>query len=108
PTSFGKSLLIEEIVSSLKYKNILIIQPSLALLDETRKKLSKYLNSYKLIVRTSQEFVKENKGNIFLLTSERVNEYHNLPKIDFLVIDEFYKFSSKRDDERHQSLNNAF
>ncbi|AVF37211.1 DEAD/DEAH box helicase [Rahnella sikkimica] len=108
PTSFGKSLLIEEVVASLKYKNILIIQPSLALLDETRKKLSKYLNNYKIIVRTSQDFIKEKKGNIFLLTSERVNEYHNLPEIDFLIIDEFYKFSSKRDDERHQSLNNSF
>ncbi|MGN4997759.1 DEAD/DEAH box helicase [Aeromonas sp. 80P] len=42
PTSFGKSLLIEEVVASLKYKNIVVIQPTLALLDETRKKLSKY------------------------------------------------------------------
>lgn len=108
PTSFGKSLLIEEIVASKKYKNIIIIQPTLALLDETRKKISKYHNDYKLIVRTSQEFCSEGKGNIFLLTSERVNEYKDLPKIDYLIIDEFYKLSSKRDDERHQSLNNAF
>ncbi|MDU3933598.1 MAG: DEAD/DEAH box helicase [Serratia liquefaciens] len=108
PTSFGKSLLIEELVSSRKYRNILIIQPTLALLDETRKKLTKYHNSYKLIVRTSQIFSENEKGNIFLLTAERVNEYQDLPKIDYLVIDEFYKFSSHRDDERHQSLNNAF
>ena len=33
PTSFGKSLLIEELVASRKYKNIIIIQPTLALLD---------------------------------------------------------------------------
>lgn len=39
PTSFGKSLLIEEVVSKRTYKNIVIIQPTLALLDETRKKL---------------------------------------------------------------------
>lgn len=39
PTSFGKSLLIEELVASQKYKNIVIIQPTLALLDETRIKL---------------------------------------------------------------------
>ncbi|WP_438435631.1 DEAD/DEAH box helicase [Klebsiella pneumoniae] len=108
PTSFGKSLLIEEIVASKKYKNIIIIQPTLALLDETRKKISKYSNDYKLIVRTSQAFCSEGKGNIFLLTSERVNEYKDLPKVDYLIIDEFYKLSSKRDDERHQSLNNAF
>ncbi|MBK1873059.1 DEAD/DEAH box helicase [Marinobacter sp. 1-3A] len=107
PTSFGKSLLIEEIVASYKYKNIVVIQPTLALLDETRKKLSKYQENYKIIVRTSQEASAE-KSNLFLLTSERVNEYQNLPDIDFLIIDEFYKLSSKRDDERSDSLNNAF
>ncbi|WP_156420263.1 DEAD/DEAH box helicase [Rheinheimera sp. EpRS3] len=107
PTSFGKSLLIEEVVASYKYKNIVVIQPTLALLDETRKKLSKYEDGYKIIVRTSQEPSNE-KRNLFLLTSERVNEYRNLPDIDFLVIDEFYKLSSKRDDERSDSLNNAF
>ncbi len=107
PTSFGKSLLIEEIVASYKYKNIVVIQPTLALLDETRKKLSKYEGNYKIIVRTSQEASSE-KSNLFLLTSERVNEYQNLPDIDFLIIDEFYKLSSKRDDERSDSLNNAF
>lgn len=107
PTSFGKSLLIEEVVASYKYKNIVVIQPTLALLDETRKKLTKYEENYKIIVRTSQEATTE-KSNLFLLTAERVNEYQNLPDIDFLIIDEFYKLSSKRDDERSDSLNNAF
>lgn len=106
PTSFGKSLLIEEIISSYKFKNILIIQPTLALLDETRKNIKKYKANYNMIVRTSQKFSK-NKGNVFLLTAERVTEYQELPIIDFLIVDEFYKVSSTRDDERHQSLNNA-
>lgn len=65
PTSFGKSLLIEEIVASKKFKNIIIIQPTLALLDETRKKFKKYDNNYKLIVKTSQNSSNE-KGNIYL------------------------------------------
>lgn len=107
PTSFGKSLLIEEIVASGKYKNIVIIQPTLALLDETRLKLKKYNNSYKIIVRTTQR-ISEDKGNLFLLTAERVMEYETLPTIDFLVIDEFYKLSLKRSDERADALNNAF
>lgn len=107
PTSFGKSLLIEEFVASKYFKNIIIIQPTLALLDETRRKLLKYDEDYKLIVRTSQEPTKE-KGNIFLFTSERVNEYKQFPQIDFLIIDEFYKLSAIRDDERADSLNNAF
>lgn len=106
PTSFGKSLLIEEIVSSNQYNNIVIIQPTLALLDETRRKLKKYRNNYKIIVRTTQK-QSVDKGNIFLLTAERVMEYKNLPKIDYFILDEFYKISAKRDDERSDALNNA-
>lgn len=107
PTSFGKSLLIEELVASRKYKNIIIIQPTLALLDETRLKLKKYSDFYKIIVRTSQETSKD-KGNLFLLTAERVMEYSPLPKIDLLIVDEFYKMSLRRIDERATTLNNAF
>lgn len=107
PTSFGKSLLIEEFVASRKFKNIIIIQPTLALLDETRQKLKKYDDIYKLIVKTSQ-ISSENKGNIYLFTAERVNEYQDFRHIDFIIIDEFYKLSAQRDDERADSLNNAF
>ena len=107
PTSFGKSLLIEELVASQNYRNIVIIQPTLALLDETRIKLKKYNAAYKIIVRTSQPPTDE-KGNLFLLTAERVMEYELLPHIDLLVIDEFYKLSLKRVDERADTLNNAF
>ncbi|OEK03291.1 helicase [Roseivirga sp. 4D4] len=107
PTSFGKSLLIEEFVASGAFSNLVIIQPTLALLDETRKKLNKYSDQYRLVVRTSQEPSTE-RGNLFLFTAERVNEYKTFPHIDFLVIDEFYKLSAKRDDERADSLNNAF
>lgn len=107
PTSFGKSLLIEEVVASNKYKNIVIIQPTLALLDETRLKMLKYNGRYKMILRTSQPPSKD-KGNIFLLTAERVMEYEELPHIDFLIIDEFYKLSLRRVDDRANTLNNAF
>lgn len=107
PTSFGKSLLIEEIIASNIYKNIVIIQPTLALLDETRIKLKKYTQDYKIIVRTSQEASSE-KGNVFLLTAERVLEYVNMPTIDLLIIDEFYKLSKQRNDNRANILNIAF
>lgn len=107
PTSFGKSLLIEEIVASKLFHNIVIIQPTLALLDETRQKLKKYKDDYKIIVRTNQT-VSSEKGNIFLLTAERVMEYVELPEIDFLILDEFYKLSNIRGDNRSNILNNAF
>ncbi|HDX9492599.1 DEAD/DEAH box helicase [Bacillus thuringiensis] len=104
PTSFGKSLLIQEIISLNKYKNILIIQPTLALINETRVSLRKFSNNYNIIVNTSQEM--ESK-NIFILTAERVLEYEGLPKIDYCILDEFYKLSSFRDDERSDVLNIA-
>ncbi|MGJ1497023.1 DEAD/DEAH box helicase [Sphingobacterium spiritivorum] len=107
PTSFGKSLLIEEIIASQLYKQIVVIQPTLALLDETRKKLLKYKNIYKIVVSTSQEPDTE-KGNIFLFTGERVVEYDKFPDIEFFVIDEFYKLSMDRDDDRAIALNQAF
>lgn len=103
PTSFGKSLLIEEIVACDKHNNILIIQPTLALINETRLKLKKYKN-YNMIVNTSQQVEEK---NIFILTAERVIEFPNLPKIDYCVLDEFYKISSYRDDERSDVLNIA-
>lgn len=105
PTSFGKSKLIEEVVASLKYKNIVIIQPTLALLDETRKKLRKYSSEYNMVVTTTQR--PTSGKNLFLFTGERVAEYEYFPKIDFFVIDEFYKLSIERDDERTASLNHA-
>lgn len=107
PTSFGKSFLIDEIVASKKYKNIIVIQPTLALIDETRKRLRKYSDAYKIIIRTSQKPSKV-KGNLFLFTAERVMEFSELPNIDFFIIDEFYKLSAKRDEERSDVLNNAF
>lgn len=107
PTSFGKSLLIEELIASRIYKQVVIIQPTLALLDETRKKLLKYRDFYKIVVSTNQEPDKT-KGNIFLFTGERVVEYTAFPAIEFFVIDEFYKLSLDRDDDRAISLNQAF
>ena len=107
PTSFGKSLLIEEIVASYKYKDIVIIQPTLALLDETRKKLHRYRKDYNILVSTTQN-PSDNKGNIFLFTAERAVEYTNFKKVDFFVIDEFYKLSLNRADDRAHVLNHAF
>lgn len=102
PTSFGKSLLIEEFVARKQYNNILIIQPTLALIDETRKNMSKYLNYYNIVINTKQ---KATDRNIFILTAERVLEYIAMPKIDFFIVDEFYKVSNLRNDDRIDALN---
>lgn len=102
PTSFGKSLLIEEFVARKQYSNILIIQPTLALIDETRKNMCKYLDYYNIVINTKQ---KATDRNIFILTAERVLEYEAMPKIDFFIVDEFYKVSNLRNDDRVDALN---
>ena len=104
PTSFGKSLLIEEIVARRRFSNILIIQPTLALIDETRQKLQKYNDFYTVVINTKQSI---GENNIFILTAERVLEYPSLPQINFFVIDEFYKISNRRNDGRIDALNVA-
>jgi len=106
PTSFGKSLLIEDIIASKSYNNIVVVQPTLALLDETRKKLLNYYDDYKIIVSTRQ-LPSDTLRNVFLFTPERVVEYENFPNIDFFVIDEFYKLSPGRKDDRGVILNHA-
>ncbi len=104
PTSFGKSLLIEEFVARKEYQNILILQPTLALIDETRKKLSKYDDFYNIVINTKQN-TKEN--NIFIFTAERALEFTDLPNVDFFIVDEFYKVSKFRNDDRVDALNIA-
>ncbi len=39
PTSFGKSLLIDIVISAKDFKNIVLIVPTLALVEETRRRM---------------------------------------------------------------------
>jgi len=106
PTSFGKSKIIDAIIASDKHKNIALIVPTIALIDETRIRVSEFSHKYKIISQLSQKI---DEKNIFVFTAERLNGYDNLPKIDFFVIDEFYKIGALKEDEpRTVSLNQAF
>ena len=42
PTSFGKSLIIDALLASGKFNNVVIIVPTIALIDETRRQLSRF------------------------------------------------------------------
>ncbi|HBJ3897588.1 DEAD/DEAH box helicase [Acinetobacter baumannii] len=106
PTSFGKSLIIEAIVSSLEFNNIVIVVPTIALMDELKRKLSKYNEYYKIITQINQQ---SSNNNIYIFTQERVLEYKDLFPIDFFIIDEFYKLApTSENDERCDRLNLAF
>jgi hypothetical protein len=109
PTSFGKSKIIDALLAKLKYKNVVVIVPTLALLDETRRRLQgQFSEQYHIVAHPSQQPIEGR--NIFIFTPERVVSYkENLPKIDFFVLDEFYKIGGQsEEDKRVVALNEAF
>lgn len=108
PTSFGKSLIIDALIASNKFSNIVIVVPTISLIDETRRRLSKFNSDYKIITHSIQ---KSSDKNIYVLTQERVLEEDFIGDVDFFVIDEFYKlspWSDSGDGKRCALLNQAF
>lgn len=106
PTSFGKSFIIDAFISIKRPKNVVIIVPTIALTDETRRRLQKkFSNEYKIITTSDVEI---SEKNIFIFPQERsINYLEKLDEIDILVVDEFYKASQKFDKERASSLTKA-
>lgn len=106
PTSFGKSRIIDAMIATYRFNHIAVIVPTLALIDETRRRLSRFSNHYKIVTHLSQHPAER---NIFVLTAERAVAYEDFPKIEFFVIDEFYKIDAlDEDNARTVSLNIAF
>ncbi len=103
PTSFGKSFVIDAFIKIRKPNNVLIIVPTIALTDETRRRLyKKFADEYKIITTTEVEPADK---NIFIFPQERAINYLNKVKsFDILIIDEFYKASVVHDKERAPSL----
>lgn len=106
PTSFGKSRIIDAIIAMGQFRNIAVILPTLALIDETRRRLAQFSDRYKIITHLSQL---PGEANIFVFTAERAVAYAHFPAIEFFVIDEFYKINAMSDGEaRTVALNQAF
>jgi len=103
PTSFGKSFVIDAYISINKPSNVVIIVPTIALTDETRRRLyKKFANEYKIITTTEVEL---SEKNIFIFPQERAIHYVEIIKdLDILIIDEFYKASSNFDTDRSPIL----
>ncbi len=103
PTSFGKSFIIDAYIATKKPNNVVVIVPTVALTDETRRRLhNKFGSRYNIITQADQE-IKER--NIFVFPQERAFSYlGKFPEIDILIVDEFYKASSSFSDERYAAL----
>jgi hypothetical protein len=104
PTSFGKSLIIDALLASGRYDNVVVIVPTIALIDEARRRLTSTAADHKVITHPTQPPAAR---NVWVLTQERALELDPLPRVDLLVVDEFYKLNSDRDPERAELLNQA-
>lgn len=110
PTSFGKTFLLREIIYQNRhsYNNILLVFPTIALLNENTYSIKKFVNDKELdynIVNNVYSKVDVTSRNIFILTPERtlklLSDNENL-KIDFFFFDEVYKIDEdfNKDEER--------
>ena len=97
-TSFGKTHLVYEIINKMRYNNVLLIFPTIALLSENYEKIiSNDLYDFsKYKVHTLSDIREYGDKNIFIFTPERFLSYmekENLLKsFDFAFIDEIYMF----------------
>lgn len=99
PTSFGKTFLLREIIylNQQRYNNILLVFPTIALLNENTYSIKKFINDLDLdynIVNNVYSKVDVTSRNIYILTPERtlklLSDHENL-NIDFFFFDEVYK-----------------
>ena len=104
PTSFGKSFVIDAFISIAKPNVVLIIVPTIALMDEARRRLQrKFSDEYRIVTTTDAGDV-ETKV-IFVFPQERAISYAGrIRRLDLLVVDEFYKASATFDKVRSPAL----
>ena len=116
PTSFGKTFCVFEYIARTQPQNIVLIVPTLALVDEYIKKIIRkytlHFNSYKVHTQLDANGEYDfSAKNIFILTHDRVVQdelYTSIKNIDLLVIDEVYKLETDATDDRVLVLNMAY
>lgn len=108
PTSFGKSIIIDALIARKHYRRVMVIVPSIALIDEMRARMQqRFGNRYHVVTHTSQSI---DGDTLIVMTQERALELtrNETPPLDLLVVDEFYKLDPRMDPERADLLNTAF
>lgn len=107
PTSFGKSLLVDAFLARKRPHTVVVILPTIALIDETRRRYGKTFHDEYRVITTVSEIYDPAIPSIFVLTQERFLQRKDDLKIDFLFVDEFYKLDPDRGDNRFETLNIA-
>jgi late competence protein required for DNA uptake (superfamily II DNA/RNA helicase) len=106
PTSFGKSLLIDALLATDNYKRIAVVLPTIALLDEFRRRFrDRFAKKFNVVMHQSE--ISTDEPTIFLGTQERLIYRDDLGQLDLTVVDEFYKLDPARRDDRSVTLNAA-
>lgn len=98
PTSFGKSLIIDMLCSAIKRQKVVIIVPTIALIDETKRRLFSRLGENVQLIWNEHQAADPYRRTIYVLTQERALARTDLTRIDLLVVDEFYKIDAKEQD----------
>lgn len=102
PTSFGKTFILREIIieNTGTFDNIVLIFPTLSLLNENVIEFKKFVTDngldYRIISNTHMDF-SDSWKNIFILTPERMLkliDQHPALNIDFFFMDEVYKIDN--------------
>lgn len=124
PTSFGKTFLLREIIflNRERYKNILLLFPTIALLNENTDSINQLIQSIELeyrVVNNVYSGIDDTEKHIFILTPERalklLADNADL-NIDFFFFDEVYKIdedfarnedSSASDGEKDERKDNG-
>lgn len=95
PTSMGKSAIVDSLLGLGTLQRLVIVVPTVALADETRRRLQeRFGDRYQIIHHSSQ--VCHSDHAVYVLTQERVNERDDIVDIDLFVIDEFYKLAFRQ------------
>lgn len=103
PTSFGKSFIIDSFIALKRPQNVVLIVPTIALTDETRRRVYRKFSSDYTIITTPE--VSLGAKNILIFPQERVFGYlDKIHTIDLLIVDEFYKAEPAAKDERANIL----
>lgn len=105
PTSFGKSLIINSMIGQPHINRAAIIVPTLALLDETRRRISQKVDPSTTIIFHRSQTPPSTGKVIFLGTQERLLDRSDIRQLDLLIVDEFYKADPSRSDGRFVALN---
>lgn len=101
PTSFGKSLIVDALLVSGNYANVVVIVPTIALIDETRRRLAERRTGHKVVTHPGQEY---GERNLFVVTQERFLALKDLPQPDLFFVDEFYKLDERNTDKSTEHL----